>query len=129
MLRRRFYPEPPSRKPEPRFKQGRDQDFLSWLRRQPCCISGVSSGDLITVTFPSGRTARMLAIIEASHVRSRGAGGEDKGNTVPMELSEHRRIHRIGIKTYQREKGIDLKAMALRYAERYDAERGPTEGG
>lgn len=115
-----YYRKPPKGKPQPRFKAGRDPAFLAWLRNQPCCISGVRSGEWITVPFPDGSTAKVPARIEAAHVKTRGSGGVDRGNAVPLELSQHRALHRIGIKTWQRERKVDLHELAKKYAADYE---------
>lgn len=117
---RRYYPTPAG-KAEPRFTAGRNPAFLAWLRTLPCCVSGVAPGSLVEVPFPHGATGKVLAIIEACHIRTRGAGGPDVGNTVPMEFSQHRAQHKRGIKTFQRERGIDLQAVADELAVRWRA--------
>ncbi len=84
-----------------------------------CCVSGVRAGELIEVPFPGGKTGTVRAIIEAAHVRSRAAAGDDLGNTVPLEMSKHREQHRMGIKSFARKYEIDLSDTAAELAERW----------
>lgn len=48
---------------------------------------------------------------DPAHVLSRGAGGKD-GDTVPLCRRCHDLQHSQGIKTFQAERGLDLKAVA-----------------
>lgn len=71
-------------KGKPRFKKGRDPQYLEWIRGLPCLCRYVTC---------EGR-------IEATHVKSRGAGGADMGNVVPLCHSHHMIQHRLGIQTF-----------------------------
>lgn len=118
---RPYYKEPkPPKKPK-RFARLRDEAYLSWIRQQPCCISGVRSGEWIEVPFPSGRIGKVPARIEACHVKARSTAGSDRGNVVPMELSVHRSQHQMGMKSFQRKHNVDLKELALDYQRRYES--------
>lgn len=123
MSLRSYYPKP-QKAGGSRFPDRRDPQFLAWIRQQRCCVSGVRSGELIEVPFAGGTTGKVRAIIEAAHVKSRGSGGDDRGNTVPMELSVHRSIHSIGHKTFQRRHGIDLAELAAKYAADFERTHG-----
>lgn len=120
MSLRRYYTEPKKLAKPKRYAELRDEPFLAWIRQQPCCVSGVRTGEWIEVPFPSGRTGKVPARIEAAHVKTRSTGGPDRGNVVPMELSKHRESHRIGIKSFARKHGIDLRELAAHYATEYE---------
>lgn len=59
---------------------------------------------------------------EAAHVRSKGAGGPDKGNTIPLCMGHHHEQHLIGIRSFEKRYGLDLKTIAQDLAVRYDRE-------
>jgi hypothetical protein len=61
--------------------------------------------------------------VECAHVKSRGAGGDDHANTVPLCTRHHREQHRDGIETFQWVCQFDLAAIAADLAERYPAAR------
>lgn len=57
---------------------------------------------------------------EAAHVKSRGAGGTRR-DLVPLCSRHHRRQHDHGLGTFERETGLDLRAVAARIAGELDA--------
>jgi hypothetical protein len=57
--------------------------------------------------------------VECAHVKSKGAGGDDRGNCVPLCSRHHRHQHDLGIYTFQRRYGIDLPAVAQKLNEVY----------
>lgn len=67
-----------------RFPHRREPSFLAWIRRFPCFALGVHAGR-----------------VEAAHVKTRGAGGDDVGGTVPLCTGHHRLQHAIGIRTFE----------------------------
>lgn len=87
---------------KPRFKRGRDPEYLAWIRTLPCVICG--------------------NFAEADHVRTRGAGGTDR-QAVPLCHTHHMERHTIGIKTFQAKYGVDLMEHAHWYSEYYDTKR------
>jgi hypothetical protein len=97
-------------KGKPRFKRGRDPKFLAWIREQPC---------------PFG-PAEQTTPTEAAHVKSRGAGGADMGNTLPMCRIHHRLQHTVGVRSFEVLLNVDLKNLAAEYARRYLADTGRT---
>lgn len=130
----RYYPAPKSPS-EPRFKSGRCPAYLGFLRGQPCCVTGVRAGELIEVPFPNGKTGKVRAVIEASHLKTRGSSGPDLYNAVPMELSQHKAWHREGRKSFPAKRGLDLQALATEHTEwflrlhpEYDPSAPPTGG-
>lgn len=83
----------PERLAELRAKQFNKQADL--CRHSPCMVCG---------TFPS----------DPAHVRSRGAGGRDKGNVVPLCREHHQRQHQEGW-GWILDMGLDPKAVAAVY--------------
>lgn len=118
---RRYYKSPP-KAPKARFPELVDEAYRAWIRCQPCAVTGIRAGELIVVPFPGGKTGKVSAIIEAAHVKSRGAGGADHGGLIPLELHQHDLWHK-GHKTYQRETGVDAVELARQYWKRYQKER------
>lgn len=118
MIRRRYYPTPPGA-PTERRTEGVCPAFITWLGQQPCCVSGVRAGDLIEVPFPNGKTGKVRAVIQASHLKTRGAFGPDLYNAVPMELSQHRAWHKEGRKSFPAKRGLDMQAIADEHTERF----------
>ncbi len=97
--------KPPTRKTrlkakgKSRFPKRRDPKYCAWIR-QGWCVAD------------KGMTCDWS---ECAHVVSRGAGGADRDNTVPMCRSHHREQHRIGIKSFEQKYGLDLSVLALEY--------------
>lgn len=80
-----------------RFARRRDPAYCEWVRRLPCVMQILCAGD-----------------VEVSHVRSRGAAGDDRGNVVPMCRRHHQQYHDWGRYTFEGRWRIDLKAEAQR---------------
>lgn len=59
---------------------------------------------------------------DPAHLRSRGAGGRDRGNVVPLCRPCHDAQHTEGIRTFQRRRGLDLVAVAWAIAAQLEAE-------
>ena len=53
--------------------------------------------------------------IDKHHVRTRGAGGKDENNIVPLCRLHHQEIHRIGRKTFAIKYDINLEELARKY--------------
>lgn len=97
--------KPIKRKGKPRFKAGRNEAFRGWVRRHPCAID---------VDFLC-----MVSASECAHVRTRGSGGQDLGNCVPLCSKHHAEQHRIGIKSFEAKYGVNLVAIASSLAAQY----------
>jgi hypothetical protein len=59
--------------------------------------------------------------VDVAHVKTRGAGGGDRNNVIPLCRLHHARQHRIGIRSFAIEHGLDLPAFAVRITNDYDA--------
>src|SRR5947208_495541 len=104
-----------------RFPKRRDLAYTKWIRTLPCLLWA-------RVTPPDyGRhwtDHSCWGALQVCHVRSRGAGGDDRGNVVPLCARAHAEQHRIGIRSFQARWGIDLKAEAERLYQQYVQEQG-----
>lgn len=58
---------------------------------------------------------------DPAHVKSRGAGGRDRGNTVPLCRAHHTEQHTIGIKSFELQYNLSLKTEAKRIGKAYVA--------
>ena len=103
------------------FRQRRDPQVMAWIHTQPCVIAGrrptIAGYQLL-------EPHQCCTPVEGCHVRSRGAGGDDRANLVSMCRSMHTQQHAIGIKSFQARWGVDLKAEAAELFERYQRETG-----
>ena len=87
----------PVPKPHRRIERG----FRSWLRTQRCCVPDCRSSGAVRV--------------QAAHVRSRGAGGADPNNLVPLCARHHVQQHTIGQRTFEARFHVDLTWEAHKY--------------
>jgi hypothetical protein len=88
-----------------RFPKRRQPACLEWVREMPCCNCGWPG--------PS----------HPHHVKTRGAGGPDVGNLVPLCPFCHSELHTMGRRSFALMYEIDLAAIARNLGERYT----PTE--
>ena len=63
---------------------------------------------------------------ECAHIKSRGAGGKDERNIVPLCRSHHREQHTIGIQSFAAKYGLDLPLIATAYFRLYEHATGGT---
>jgi hypothetical protein len=84
---------------ERRFPKGAAPAYLAWIRRLPCVVSN----------------HECEGTVEAAHVKSKGAGGCDEGNTLPLCAGHHYIQHTIGIRSFavRYEKNLELIAANL----------------
>lgn len=95
----------PTTEVEPRFKVPRERSapHLAWLRKLPCCVPGCR-----------------WSPVEAHHVREGGgAMGLKPPDTacVPVCHYHHAEVHWRGALSWEATHGLDLGALAGRYAE------------
>jgi hypothetical protein len=64
--------------------------------------------------------------VQLCHLTSRGAGGYDQANIVPMCAGAHDEQHRIGIPAFEKRHGINLRAEAAYLWARYAMGRAPS---
>lgn len=106
-------------RPYPKEGLIRDDEFREWIRQRPCLLADrepCTCGKYVHVG-----SRRMVT--EACHVRTKRLAG-DKANIVPLCSSHHKEQHQRGIKTFQRDYGLDLKAIAQELWDQYTQERG-----
>jgi hypothetical protein len=92
-----------TRKPK-RFADRRDEGYCRWIRTLICCVQGRMAGAKPCVGW-----------VECAHVVSRGAGGFDVANTVPLCTGHHRQQHAIGLRSFEKMYRISLANKALYY--------------
>jgi hypothetical protein len=90
-----------------RFPKRRDPEYREWIRTLDCLV-----GDLMC-----------HGGVECAHVKTRGAGVDDRGNCVPLCGFHHFEQHDLGIRHFQTRHKLDLAAIARNLGERYT----PTE--
>ena len=99
-----------------KFPKRRDPDYCAWIRVQPCELAR----RFCLVTAPAyGNYHDCIGPVQVCHVKTRGAGGDDVGNVVPMCAGAHDEQHRIGIRAFQKRWGIDLAKIAAGLAPKY----------
>jgi hypothetical protein len=91
---------PKARRGKPkRFAARRDPAYCAWIRTLPCA-------------FADNVFHACAGRVECCHVVSRGAGGDDRGNTFPACTHAHRLQHSIGIASFETLYWVDLGALA-----------------
>lgn len=88
-----------------RFAHRRNKAFAQWVADFRCCI-GYYGLD------PSHDCPLGYLGSEAAHIKSRGAGGDDARNIVPLCRYHHQEQHTMGIKSFQKKYGIVLQDFA-----------------
>jgi len=91
------------------FPEWIDERFRAWVREQPCVVFGrqpVESGLWAVHQCPT------YSERQACHVKSRGSGGVDKANLYAACWVIHDEQHRLGIRSFERRWGVNLKAQA-----------------
>jgi hypothetical protein len=98
----------PKASSERRFPKGASPDYLAWIRTLTCCVGNLECE----------------GAVEAAHVKSKGAGGCDEGNTVPCCTRHHFIQHTIGIRSFAVRYDLNLAALANALWLRHEAENG-----
>ena len=100
------------------FPKRRDPAYQEYLRGSACYLrqAGLRSSH------------SCWGDVQLCHITSRGAGGYDQANIVPMCAGAHDEQHRIGIAAFQKRHGINLKAEAAYLWARYEQHRGIEQG-
>lgn len=123
-----------------RFPKRRDPAYCAWIRSLDCVARGTESAArrYNNLRLAHGQEA-IVAVepwlilfgvrdccgpVECAHVVSRGAGGDDVANTVPLCRAHHRQQHDKGIETFQRFYTLDLAAVAAELGQRYEMDGG-----
>ncbi len=72
-----------------------DPEYLDYIRSLPCAVSGGCKGQ-----------------IAAHHVKTKGAGGKDRGGTIPLCVLHHDEWHFRGRINFQMKYGLDAPKEA-----------------
>ena len=96
-----------------RFADQRDPDYAAYVRTLPCVLTAAFWRRLGR-SSPLGEPHRCAphGYVEAMHVRSRGAGGPDRGNLLPGCPKAHAEQHAIGIESWAAKWGLDPETTA-----------------
>jgi hypothetical protein len=107
----------PQRKP---IRQGppkvRDRAYLDWIKAQPC-LAQQKFFPLAGYAVPCGRWPSRHEN-EPAHIQTRGSGGADRGNTVPL-CPLHHDEQEGDTDGFERVYGVNLKLEAARLLVRY----------
>lgn len=104
-----------------RVAMRKERDFgtyADWIRLLPCAVPGEPRH------WGRWSAKHQMAVCDAAHVRSRGAGGRSLGNLIPLCTGHHLEQHRIGVESFAAKYGIDLSAVASALAARWKEETG-----
>jgi hypothetical protein len=98
------------------FPKRRNPEYCAWIREQPCILSGRKRaeipGELIGHAWHPTFCGFIGGPVQVCHVKTRGAGGNDLGNVLPMCAGAHDEQHCIGIPAFQKRWGINLAKIA-----------------
>lgn len=95
-------------------KRKTDRAFLDWITWH-LCLSCHGFEKSVRSMVPE------VPRVDPAHIKTRGAGGMDIGNVIPLCRAHHQEQHKIGVKTFGKKYGFDLKQMAEEYARLYKA--------
>lgn len=98
-------------------KNGAEPDyaFRGWIARWPCLVDP-HHGWSLNCWYPESGT-------DPAHIVKWRQCGIDHGNIVPLCRRHHMEQETIGNEEFQRRHGVELKAKAMEYEARYQAER------
>jgi hypothetical protein len=86
------------------FWKRRDPVYREWIRMWACLLRGCD---------PAHQCPLGIFGAECAHVKSRGAGGDDFANCVPLCAFHHAQQHRLGIKTFERRHGFTVSLAEI----------------
>jgi len=72
----------------------------------------------VSLTQPCLVSKRTMS--DPHHVTSRGAGGGERDNIVPLQRVFHSELHNIGRDSFAIKYGLDLRREAIRITNEYD---------
>ena len=107
-----------------KFPKRRDTAYTDWVRAQPCIIRRRHGWDW-DWDEAWRDFHRCCGDVQVCHIRTRGAGGMDRDNVVPMCALAHDQQHALGIPAFEIRWGVDLKDIAHRLTAQYEAEKFP----
>lgn len=101
-----------------RFARRREPACAQWIRRLPCVICRRLSSDPHLI-FTAAYGSYMGGPSDAAHVKTRGSGGDDIGNLIPLCRRHHQEQHRIGVRSFEDRHLVDLTYEARSFAALY----------
>lgn len=96
---------------KPRFKKGRDKDYLARVGKLPCVVTGLGQGGFL-FWHQVGDVGHFCRVV-AAHPRSRGAGAADRGGAVPLLWCLHEEQHAHGLRTFEEKYRAQLGGKSL----------------
>lgn len=100
--------------------EGYDPDYLDWIRKQPCIITGKKTGEPITAIVGS-----RLVRVEAAHMRAGRTKGTDM-TALPVDWWWHTggpySQHKMGIRSWADHHNLDIPALIAAHRKRYALE-------
>jgi hypothetical protein len=100
----------------------RDDAYQDWIRSLPCAVESPAMHDWLMGDIPTPYSC--WGRIEAAHVISRGAGGQDAENLLPLCTRHHQEQHDTGVKSFAAKYGIWMSQMARALWDQYETSMG-----
>ena len=100
------------------FPHNVDELYREWIRGRQCLIAGRAP---LWVSLHNRCEGR----VQVAHVKSRGAGGADHQNVLPLCALHHHEQHAIGKLSFEARYGLTLRDEAELLWKRYEAEVWP----
>jgi len=99
------------------FPANVDKAFRAWVREQPCVVTGYATGGWSAIL---GRAVRVVC----AHLKSRGSGGKDAENIVPLDWQLHDELGQRGRSEFELRYRVSLPHAAAIIWARYQRETG-----
>ena len=100
-----------------RFPKRRNKPYRDWIKGQNCAVATYAVRKSDCGTRPNRYR------IEAAHVETKGSGGYDRGNLLPL-CPKHHDEQEGHIDEFQEQYGMNLPELAKEFDQQYDAEEG-----
>ena len=101
--------------------EGYDPDYLGWIRKQPCIITGKRTGELHLDQYQQPQPTR----VEAAHMVAGKTKGTDM-TALPVHWWYHttgpESQHKMGIKSWAKHHNLDIPALIAAHRKRYSLE-------
>lgn len=76
--------------------------YKEFIKKQECCIKPCNN-----------------YIVDPHHVKTRGAGGKDEENLIPLCRKHHTELHTIGRMSFQIKYDLDYEKLIQHYCKEY----------
>jgi hypothetical protein len=84
--------------------------FKDWIKTKKCILQILNANK------------DCYGLIDPHHIKSRGSGGKDDSNILPLCRRHHSEIEQIGKKTFSKKYNLDLDFYCKLYWNRYNQE-------